>query len=153
MGAWFSDAGPGSNAKTSVRRNAVKPTGRLRRASADVARETFRSTRSPTCAEKSIGTNKSSPQKDHTAGLVPVDLPWDLGFDEPHHELLGRQNLVTALLEKLSLGRADRHAPVSVVGNPSVPMVLDQQGKIALKRGVSRDFSNVTGRLGLGPRN
>ena len=45
---------------------------------------------------------------------------------------------MTALLEKLSLGTADRHAPVSVVGNPSVPMVLDQKGKIALKRGVSR---------------
>ncbi len=86
-------------------------------------------------------------------GLVPVDLLWDLGFDEPHHELFGRQILVMALLEKLALGRADRHAPVSVVGNPSVPMVLDQQGKIALKRGVSRDYSNVTGRLGLGPRN
>jgi len=63
MGACFHDAGPGSNAKTSVRRNAVKPTGRLRRASADVARETFRSTCSPTCAEKSTGTNKSSPQR------------------------------------------------------------------------------------------
>ena len=63
MGACFHDAGPGSNAKTSVHRNAVKPTGRLRRAAADVARETFRSTCSPTCAEKSTGTNKSSPQE------------------------------------------------------------------------------------------
>jgi len=44
VGACFHDAGPGSDAKTSVRRHAVKPTGRLRRASADVARETFRST-------------------------------------------------------------------------------------------------------------
>jgi len=63
VGACFHDAGPGSNAKTSVHRTAVKPTGRLRRASADVARETFRTTCSPTCAEKSTGTNKSSPQE------------------------------------------------------------------------------------------
>jgi hypothetical protein len=63
VGACFPDAGPGSNATTSVRRNAVKPTGRLSRAAADVARETFRSTFSPTCAEKSTGTSKSSPQR------------------------------------------------------------------------------------------
>jgi len=63
VGAYFHDAGPGSNAKTSVHRTAVKPTGRLRRAAADVARETFRTTCSPTCAEKSTGTNKSSPQE------------------------------------------------------------------------------------------
>ena len=84
-------------------------------------------------------------------GLVPVDLLWDLAsMSLPTNFWLTR---VMALLEKLVLGRADRHGPVSVVGNPSVPMVLDQQGKIALKRGVSRDYSNVTGRLGLGPRN
>ena len=63
VGACFHVAGPGSNAKTSVHRTAVKPTGRLRRAAADVARETFRTTCSPTCAEKSTGTNKSSPQE------------------------------------------------------------------------------------------
>jgi hypothetical protein len=61
VGACFHDAGPGSNAKTSVRRNAVQPTGRLRRAAADVATETFRSTCSPTFTEKSTDTNKSSP--------------------------------------------------------------------------------------------
>ncbi len=57
-GACFPDAGPGSNATTLVRHNAVKPTGRLSRAAADVARETFRSTFSPACAEKSTGTSK-----------------------------------------------------------------------------------------------
>jgi hypothetical protein len=36
VGACFHDAGPGSGAKTSAHRNAVKATGRLRRAAADV---------------------------------------------------------------------------------------------------------------------
>ncbi len=66
MGGFFHDAGPGSNAKTSVRRNAVKPTGRLRRASANVATETFRSTCSPTCVEKS---------NVHLATVLPPHAP------------------------------------------------------------------------------
>ena len=80
MGACFHDAGPGSNAKTSVHRTAVKPTGRLRRASADVARETFRSTCSPTCAEKSTGTNKSSPQEPDTDWSNRRKSPSDRSF-------------------------------------------------------------------------
>lgn len=65
------------------------------------------------------------------AGLVSVELQ-TLRFDEPHHEHPGRQILVTALLERVSLGGADRRAAVAVIGNPSVLVVLDQQGKLAL---------------------
>src|SRR5271157_3474013 len=46
-GACFRGAGPGSMAQTSARRSIVTRTGRRRRASEDVARETFCSTCSP----------------------------------------------------------------------------------------------------------
>ena len=53
--ACFRGAGPGSMAQTSARRSTVTPTGRRRRASEDVARETFCSTCSPRVGGNNTG--------------------------------------------------------------------------------------------------
>ena len=54
-GACFRGAGPSSMAQTSARRNTVTRTGRRRRASEDVARETFCSTCSPRVGGNNTG--------------------------------------------------------------------------------------------------
>jgi len=66
-GACFRGAGPGSKAQTSARRSAVTRTGRRRRASENVARETFCSTCSPKSGATIPGTRRRPGQTDTRA--------------------------------------------------------------------------------------